>query len=150
MSSNQPPESRQVSYEDVQYLAREVESFQQQRSIFLQQFDLMGHTITELENSQKSILEIQNREKNEKIFLPLGPQMLIEVGLINTESVIFLLGSNISKNISIKEADEKLVIRINQARKAMIELQKQINKLDELIVTRQQFLQSLTPLERES
>ena len=150
MSSNQPPESRQVSYEDNQYLAREVESFQQQRSIFLQQFDLMGHTITELENSQKSILEIQNREKNEKIFLPIGPQMLIEVGLINTESVIFLLGSNISKNISIKEADEKLVIRINQARKAMIELQKQINKLDELIVTRQQFLQSLTPLERES
>ena len=150
MSSGQPPEQRQVSYEDVQYLAREVESFQQQRSVFLQQFELMAHTITELENSQKAIREIQLREKNDTILLPLGPQMLLEVGLVNTESVIFLLGSKISKDISMKQADEKLVTRIKQARKAMTDLQTQINKLDELITVRQQFLQSLVPLGKQN
>ena len=137
--------SQNISYEEVQKLAREVETLQQQRNVFLQQFELMNHTIVELENSKAAIEEIQIRKHNEAVLLPLGPQMLIEVGLINTESVIFLLGSNISRKISYKEAETKLVARIDQASKAAEQIQTQIYKLDELIVQREQFLRSIVP-----
>ena len=141
--------SQKISYEEVQKLASEVEAFQQQRNVFLQQFELMNHTIIELENSRAAIKEIQLRKHNETVLLPLGPQMLIEVGLVNTESVIFLLGSNISRKISFTEAGTKLVYRIEQAKKAVEHIQTQIYKLDELIAQREQFLQTIEPSQNQ-
>ncbi|MHA2364920.1 MAG: prefoldin subunit alpha [Candidatus Hodarchaeales archaeon] len=145
MSSEQPP-TRTVSYEDVQNLARETETLQQQKTVLFQQFEIMTHTVNELKKSVEAIKEVSTREKGETVLLPLGPQLLMEFGVVNKKSVYLLLGSNISREITIPEAESTLKIRIEQVQKAVQDIQNQIYKLEEMISQREQFLRSLTPM----
>jgi prefoldin alpha subunit len=145
LSSEQPP-TRTVSYEDVQNLARETETLQQQKTVLFQQFEIMTHTVNELKKSVEAIKEVSTREKGETVLLPLGPQLLMEFGVVNKKSVYLLLGSNISREITIPEAESTLKIRIEQVQKAVQDIQNQIYKLEEMISQREQFLRSLTPM----
>lgn len=149
MSNSQDPNMTQrMSYEQVQRFIRETDQLRSQLSFFSQQLELINHSILDLEGSKNTLEEIQNRKTGENILLPLGSHVLIEAKLQNEEKVLFDLGSNIVQEIDFETAKAKIQDRLEELNKTHSLLLSNISKLRSDILSRDNLLNQLVPLNK--
>lgn len=146
--SAQTSSGRRISYDEVQSLYQETEQYKQQYEVMSQQEELVRQTVFDLEDSLKSIREIHTRAVGESILMPLGPRLRIELQLTEAtkNAALFLIGSRISQQVTLVEAEEKLTDKTKQARQVLASIQSQLQQLEVMISQRENFLRQLVPL----
>ena len=143
-----PNMAQKMSYEDVQRFIRETDQKRSHLSFFNQQAELINHSVLDLEGSKKSIQEIQNRNAGETILLPLGSHLLIEAKLQSRDKVLFDLRSLILQEIDFKTAKAKIKNRLEELNKTQDILSSNISRLRSEILSRDNFLNQLVPLNK--
>ena len=141
-----PDPSTQMSYEDVQKIIRDTDNLKSQLNLFIQQSEILSHSINDLEGSLKSLAEIKSRNNDEEaILLPLGSHILVEANLKSKNSVLFDLGSNIVQELDFEDAKQKIDFRLEELKKSKQILATNIIQLRNEISSRENFLNQLVP-----
>ena len=129
----------------INQISAELERFQSQNQYLSNQFSLISTLYQELLASLESLKEIETKNAGEKVLIPLGSRLFLNVALTEeTRSEILVnLGSGIYKKSNNTTAVEALNTYIAQTKSTLEKLQDEITRIEQEIARREDLLNQI-------
>lgn len=122
--------------EDLQQKYLQLEMMQQQMEQLSQHIELLSQQKLELNNTIDAVKGLSRSRLNEEILAPIANGLFIKAELKDNQKLVVNVGSDVTveKNIPevvelLEEQKEKIIKRINEAEKILVELQEQAMKI---------------------
>jgi len=108
-----------------------LQQYESQIKAFSAQLNLLEEVTREHVRSQATLEGLKNAKPGQELIMPIGQGTFLFGTVTNTKKAIVSLGSQVSQELSLEEAMERVGNRINEAEKAMQEYAQSINTMQQ-------------------
>ncbi len=134
---------QQISKEELNNLLMAAQQLEQQSVWYKQQMDILSNYLGDIANAENTLLELKNRQKDNKILIPIGAENFLYAKIDENDKILVSLGAKIHAEKNLDAALEDLKKKKEEVENQLMQRKTSFNKVNDRLREIEQILKSV-------